>query len=150
MVPLERTVTAAVGHGARAARSIDGWLSGFAPPLAEPRPLASFDALNTWYFADAPRTRRARLDQARRESTFDEVVAGLDADTALFEARRCLSCGGCFGCDNCYGVCPDNAVLKIGEPGRGGYLIDLDYCKGCGICVQECPSGAIEMVVEDV
>jgi 2-oxoacid:acceptor oxidoreductase delta subunit (pyruvate/2-ketoisovalerate family) len=76
------------------------------------------------------------------------VVHGLDADTALFEARRCLSCGSCFSCDNCYALCPDNAVLKIGPPGE--YVIDLDYCKGCGICVEECPAGAIEMVPEDV
>ena len=24
-----------------------------------------------------------------------------------------MSCGTCFSCDNCYGVCPDNAVLKL-------------------------------------
>jgi Pyruvate/2-oxoacid:ferredoxin oxidoreductase delta subunit len=112
--------------------------------------LATFDTLNTWYYSDAPRTHRPVLDRARRESTFDEVVQGLDESTALFEARRCLSCGNCFGCDNCYGVCPDNAVLKIGAPRRGGYLIDLDYCKGCGICVQECPSGAIQMFPEEI
>jgi Pyruvate/2-oxoacid:ferredoxin oxidoreductase delta subunit len=47
-------------------------------------------------------------------------------------------------------VCPDNAVLKIGAPRSGGYLIDLDYCKGCGICVQECPSGAIQMFPEEI
>jgi hypothetical protein len=30
---------------------------------------------------------------------------GLDESNALYEARRRLSCGNCFGCDNCYGVC---------------------------------------------
>ena len=45
------------------------------------------------------------------------MVGGLDDATALFEARRCLSCGNCFECDNCYGVCPDNAVIKLG-PGN--------------------------------
>jgi NADPH-dependent glutamate synthase beta subunit-like oxidoreductase len=150
MVPLERSVTAAVGHGKRAARNIDGWLSDVAPEPGVRPSLATFDTLNTWYYSDAPRTHRPVLDRARRESTFDEVVQGLDESTALFEARRCLSCGNCFGCDNCYGVCPDNAVLKIGAPRRGGYLIDLDYCKGCGICVQECPSGAIQMFPEEI
>ena len=72
----------------------------------------------------------------------------VDASTALFEARRCLSCGNCFECDNCYGVCPDNAVLKLG-PGKG-FEFKYDYCKGCGVCVAECPCGAIEMVPEDV
>jgi Pyruvate/2-oxoacid:ferredoxin oxidoreductase delta subunit len=150
MVPRERSVTAAIGHGRLAARSIDAWLSDAAPEPDVPRSLATFDTLNPWYYSDAERTHRPVLDQARRESTFDEVVQGLDESTALFEARRCLSCGSCFGCDNCYGMCPDNAVLKIGAPRSGGYLIDLDYCKGCGICVQECPSGAIQMFPEDI
>ncbi|MFC5177193.1 NAD(P)-binding protein [Nocardioides taihuensis] len=149
MVPAERSVTVAVGHGKRAARHIDAWLSGAAPEPA-PRPaLASYDTLNTWYYADAPRAHRPLLDRARRESTFDEVVLGHDESTALLEARRCLSCGNCFSCDNCYGVCPDNAVIKLGQPGEK-YLIDLDYCKGCGLCVAECPSGAIQMVPEEI
>jgi NADPH-dependent glutamate synthase beta subunit-like oxidoreductase len=149
MVPFERSVTVAVGHGKRAARHIDAWLSDMVPePVARPA-LATFDTLNTWYYSDAPRAHRPVLDRARRESSFDEVVLGHDETTALMEARRCLSCGNCFECDNCYGVCPDNAVIKLDEPG-GRYLIDLDYCKGCGLCVAECPSGAIQMVPEQV
>ena len=143
MVPADRTVTTAVGHGRLAARHVDAWLRGAAYAPATRPPEAGFDRLNTWYYADAPRSVRPQLEAARRASNFDEVVAGLDESTALFEARRCLSCGNCFECDNCYGVCPDNAVIKL-EPGAG-YRFDLDYCKGCGICVQECPCGAIEM-----
>ncbi len=149
MVPDERTVTVGVGHGKKAARYISGWLGG--RPY-EPKPkneLASFDKLNTWYYSDAPRTERPKLDTVRRQGTFDEVVQSLEEENALFEARRCLSCGTCFSCDNCYGVCPDNAVIKKGEPGEL-YEIDLDFCKGCGMCVSECPSGAIEMVPEEI
>ncbi|MDQ7910187.1 NAD(P)-binding protein [Phytohabitans sp. ZYX-F-186] len=147
MVPSPRTVTAAVGHGKQAARYIDGWLRGepYAPP---PRhPLATFERLNTWYYSDAPATVRPTLDAARRVSTFAEVVGGLDEGSALFEARRCMSCGNCFECDNCFGVCPDNAVVKLGPGER--YAIDLDFCKGCGICVTECPCGAIDLVPEE-
>jgi 2-oxoacid:acceptor oxidoreductase delta subunit (pyruvate/2-ketoisovalerate family) len=156
MVPAERTVTVGIGHGKRAARSIDAWLrsggngavgASAAATAAEPR-LADFDRLNTWYYSDAPATVRPQLDAARRISSFDEVTGGLDESTALFEARRCLSCGNCFECDNCYGVCPDNAVIKLG-PGQR-YQIDLDYCKGCGICAAECPCGAIDMVPERI
>ncbi|MFN8162882.1 MAG: NAD(P)-binding protein [Solirubrobacterales bacterium] len=149
MVPAERTVTVGVGHGKKAARNIDGWLRGrdYAPPPKHA--LAGFDTLNTWYYSDAPRTVQPELEAARRASSFDEVVGGLDESNALFEARRCLSCGNCFSCDNCYGVCPDNAVIKLGEPGER-YEIDLDFCKGCGLCVAECPCGAIEMVPEEI
>ena len=156
MVPAERTVTVAIGHGKRAAHGIHAWLTrdqggnGAVSAAAATRPprqarrLATADRLNTWYYADAPATVRPQLDAARRITTFDEVTGGLDESTAQFEARRCMSCGNCFECDNCYGVCPDNAVVKLG-PGRR-YEIDLDYCKGCGICAAECPCGAIDMV----
>ena len=65
--------------------------------------------------------------------------------------RRVAACRAATAsrCDNCYGVCPDNAVLKLGRPGER-YEIDYDYCKGCGLCVAECPCGAIEMVPEEI
>jgi NADPH-dependent glutamate synthase beta subunit-like oxidoreductase len=153
MVPAERTVTVGIGHGKLAARHIDGWLreDAYQPP-PEPE-VATFDKLNAWYYADAPHAKRPRLEAERRRGTFDEVVKGLDESNALYEARRCMSCGNCFSCDNCYGVCPDNAVLKLAEgpdANPNGYLIDLDYCKGCGICVAECPCGAIEMIPERI
>ncbi len=148
MVPAERNVTVAVGHGKKAARHIDAWLRGaVSQPIAKHAP-ATADRINPWYYSDAPKTVRPQLDLARRTSSFDEVQGGLTEDNALFEARRCLSCGNCFECDNCYGVCPDNAVIKLG-PGKG-FEFNYDYCKGCGICVAECPSGAIDMVPEDV
>jgi 2-oxoacid:acceptor oxidoreductase delta subunit (pyruvate/2-ketoisovalerate family) len=146
MVPSDRTVTSAVGHGKLAARNIDAWLRGVAYEHPRRPDLAAYERLNTWYYSDAPATVRPRLDQARRTSTFDEVVGGLDETTALYEARRCLSCGNCFECDNCYGMCPDNAIIKLGPGER--FAINYDYCKGCGICVAECPAGAIDMIPE--
>ena len=149
MVPAERNVTVAVGHGKKAARQIDAWLRGAATSAtaAAKHAPASFERLNPWYYSDAPATVRPQLDIARRTSSFDEVQGGLTEDNALFEARRCLSCGNCFECDNCYGVCPDNAVIKLG-PGQR-FQFNYDYCKGCGICAAECPCGAIDMVREE-
>jgi 2-oxoacid:acceptor oxidoreductase delta subunit (pyruvate/2-ketoisovalerate family) len=146
MVPAERTVTVAIGHGKKAAHAIDAWLRRTRDDPLPRHELAGYDRLNTWYYADAPATVRPKLEAARRTGTFDEVTGGLNASTALFEARRCMSCGNCFGCDNCYGACPDNAIIKIGS---GAYEIDYDYCKGCGICAAECPCGAIAMVPEE-
>ena len=146
MAGSERTVTVAIGHGKKAARAIDAWLRGeryVAPPKHE---LATFERMNPWYYSDAPKTVRPVLDIIRRQSTFEEVLGGLDEHNALFEARRCMSCGNCFECDNCYGVCPDNAVIKLG-PGKR-FAFNYDYCKGCGMCAAECPCGAIDMVPE--
>ena len=148
MVPSERTVTVAVGHGKKAARHIDAWLRNQTYEKGAKHELASFEKLNPWYYSDAPKTVRPLLDLIRRQSTFEEVQGGLDEKNALFEARRCLSCGNCFECDNCYGVCPDNAVIKLG-PGKR-FQFNYDYCKGCGLCAAECPCGAIQMVPESI
>lgn len=148
MVPGDRNVTVAIGHGKRAARAIDAWLKGVTATKEKPVGPASFDRLNPWYYADAPQKIRPQLDIVRRQTTFEEVLQGLTEENALFEARRCMSCGNCFECDNCYGVCPDNAVIKLG-PGKR-FRFNYDYCKGCGICANECPCGAIDMVREDI
>jgi 2-oxoacid:acceptor oxidoreductase delta subunit (pyruvate/2-ketoisovalerate family) len=148
MVPADRTITIAVGHGKKAARNIDAYLRGDQYLQNGKHELAEFSKLNTWYYSDAPETVQPTLDAIRRQSTFDEVVQGLDESNALFEARRCLSCGNCFECDNCYGVCPDNAVIKLGAGNR--FRFNYDYCKGCGMCAAECPCGAIQMVAETI
>ena len=148
MVPSNRTVTISVGHGKKAARHIDAYLKGTQYVKGEKHEIASYEFLTTWYYSDAPRSQRPRLDIVRGKPAFDEVVKGLDETNALFEARRCLSCGNCFECDNCYGVCPDNAITKLGPGNR--FEFKYDYCKGCGICVAECPCGAIKMVPEEI
>jgi len=148
MVPSERTVTVGIGHGKKAARHIDAWLRGTEYKPAPKHELATYNVLHPWYFSDAPKTMRPTLDVIRRQTTFEEVLGGLDETNAVFEARRCMSCGNCFECDNCYGVCPDNAVIKLGPGKRFKY--NFDYCKGCGICAEECPCGAIKMVPEDI
>jgi NADPH-dependent glutamate synthase beta subunit-like oxidoreductase len=146
MAPPDRTVTLGVGQGNKAARNIDAWLRGEVDSPPSGHHIATADKLNTWYYGEAPKTVRPMLEMARRTSTFEEIVQGLDESNALYEARRCMSCGTCFECDNCYGMCPDNAVIKLG-PGKG-FEFKYDYCKGCGICAQECPCGAIMMVPE--
>ena len=148
MVPSQRTVTHAIGHGKKAARHIDAFLNGTEYEYQPKAEIASFDKMNTWYYSDAPRTVTPMLDVVRRQTGFAEVVGNLDEEHAQFEARRCMSCGNCFECDNCYGVCPDNAVTKLGPGNR--FEFKYDYCKGCAICVTECPCGAIKMVPEDI
>jgi NADPH-dependent glutamate synthase beta subunit-like oxidoreductase len=140
----QHTATAAIGHGARAAAAIDAYLGASVAAPPDERTPAAFEALTTWYYSDAPASVRPQLDAARRVDTFDEVVIGLDEQTAVYEARRCLSCGNCFHCDNCYSICPDNAIIKL--PGGEGYVVNTDFCKGCGLCAAECPAGAIDMI----
>ena len=87
MVPADRNITIAVGHGKKAARNIDAWLRGtsyIAPPK---HAVANFESLNTWYYADAPKTVRPMLDIIRRRSTFEEVQGGLDESCLLYTSR---------------------------------------------------------------
>jgi len=146
-VPSERTVTVGVGHGKKAARSIDAYLRE--QPVAAPpkHDLASFEKLNPWYFGDHSRRAQRQLDPQTRVTDFGEVTAGLQSDEAVFEAGRCLSCGNCFECDGCLGACPEDAVIKLGAGNR--YRFDYTACTGCGTCYRQCPVHAIEMVAEE-
>jgi NADPH-dependent glutamate synthase beta subunit-like oxidoreductase len=146
MVPSERTVTVAVGHGKKAARHIDAYLRGTTYERPPKHELADFDKLHVWYYTDAAQRQQGALDIAGRTRSFDEVIAGLGEGEAQYEARRCLSCGNCFECDGCYGACPEKAVIKLG-PGKR-YRYDYDLCTGCAICFEQCPCHAIEMIAE--
>jgi len=144
MVPSERTVTIATGHGKKAARHIDAWLRGKEYSKKTPRPSVDFDALHLWYHADAQQRQQSELPAEQRNTDFREVTAGLSEEAALFESSRCYSCGNCFECDGCFGACPENAIIKLGKGLR--YEIDYARCTGCEACFLQCPSHAMEMV----
>ncbi len=146
MTPSERTVTAAVGHGKRAAQHIDRWLTGDGLPSVQSPPLVEFEMLRVGLFTDAEQTRQRELAATYRVGAFDEVLGGIDATQARYEAQRCLSCGNCFECDQCYAACPESAIEKLG-PGRR-YRFDFDRCTGCAVCFEVCPCHAIEMLPE--
>jgi NADPH-dependent glutamate synthase beta subunit-like oxidoreductase len=146
MVPAERTVTVGVGHGKKAARFIDAYLRGEEAARPPKHDLAGFGLLHPWYFTDADRRSQPERPPEERVSDFTEVVGGLTADQALYEAGRCLSCGNCFECDGCLGACPEDAVIKLGPGHR--YRFDYDRCTGCGTCYEQCPVHAIEMEPE--
>ncbi|CAK0742208.1 Glutamate synthase [Gammaproteobacteria bacterium] len=146
MVPSQRTVTTATGHGKKAARYIDAFLRSEAyisPPKHE---TVGFDKLHVWYLTEAPQREQHHLDIRARTTTFDEVVGGLIEAEAIFESKRCFSCGNCFECDGCYGACPERAIIKLG-PGKR-YRHDYNLCTGCAVCFEQCPCHAIDMIPE--
>lgn len=146
MVPSERTVTVAVGHGKKAARHLDAYLHSTTYAPAPKPPIVGFERLHTWYRTEAPQRTQPHLDPAQAARDFTEIVAGLSDEEARYEAQRCLSCGNCFECDGCYGSCPEGAVIKLG-PGKR-YRFDYDRCTGCAVCYEQCPCHAIELVGE--
>lgn len=147
MVPSDRSVTIAVGHGKHAARHIDAYLKGSTYRRAPRHPTIGPDKLQLWYRTLAPQVEQERLPILDRQG-FDEIMQNLSEADALFEARRCLSCGNCFECDGCFGACPETAIIKLG-PGKR-YRFDFDLCTGCATCYEQCPCHAIEMIDEPV
>jgi len=146
MVPSERSVTIATGHGKKAARYINGWLRGESYKPAAKHPIVEHDKLHLWYSTEAPKKTQGELTPDERLGGFEEILQGYSEKEALFEAKRCLSCGNCFECDGCYGSCPEDAIIKLGKGKR--YLYDYDKCTGCASCFEQCPCHAIEMVNE--
>jgi NADPH-dependent glutamate synthase beta subunit-like oxidoreductase len=146
MVPSERTVTVAIGHGKKAARFIDGYLIGKPYHKKADHPIINHEKLHLWYKTFAPKKEQGELPPQRRVESFEEVKAGLKENEAQFEAQRCLSCGNCFECDGCFGSCPQDAIIKLGKDKR--YEFNYEICTGCAICYEQCPCHAIEMIPE--
>ncbi|SDE05355.1 NAD(P)-binding protein [Rhodospira trueperi] len=146
MVPSERSVTIAVGHGKQAARCIDTWLRGGLFQRPPRNPAVSFADLQVPYYVEADPREQPHRSAEEATSGFEEVVGGLSTLEAHYEAKRCLSCGNCYECDGCQGACPENAIQKLGS-GKG-YRVDLERCTGCGVCHDQCPVHAIEMIPE--
>lgn len=146
MVPSERTVTIATGHGKKAARNIDAWLSGGSCEKQKSNPLVSVEQLHIWYRTNADAKLQEHVEPLVAVGGFDEIVSGYTEDEARYEAQRCYSCGNCFECDGCFGACPENAIIKLG-PGKR-YKFNYKLCTGCGVCYEQCPCHAIDMTAE--
>jgi glutamate synthase (NADPH/NADH) small chain len=110
----------------------------------------SHEELFLGHFPFTPRVKR-REEVPTAEDVlghFQERLIGLDADQAVEEAKRCMSCGMCFECDNCVIFCPQTAVFRVNkkESTTGRYVAtDYDKCIGCHICADVCPTGYIQM-----
>ena len=147
MVPSERTVTVAVGHGKRAARNIDAWLRGARHAHAGKPPVVTFR------HAAPAGVQRRRSDAAAARwrppsgvDGFDEVVAGLTeaAGAARGAALPVL-----------------RQLLRMRQllrrlPGTRDHqaragpaaTASTTRCTGCAVCFEQCPCHAIEMVPE--
>ncbi len=156
MIPGDRSVTLAVGHGRRAAYHINAYLNAkvfvkrakgdlaMFEKLHISSDLSSYDKLNicevkskTWF--------ECTLSASKRTQSFAEVLLGIDQAGVKHESERCFSCGNCFGCGKCYAICPVNAIQHDSKSGKVT-KVDAELCMGCGKCVKVCPCGAMTMV----
>ncbi len=141
------TVSHAIGSACKAADAMNLFLSReVIPPDWEAKSPLPFENLNLNYFDfSSPMTPPVSSTEIL---SWDEPEESFSEEVARKEAGRCLSCGACLRCDNCWTLCPDNAVLKSSGTNRSPYILDYGFCKGCGICAHECPTGFIKMIPE--
>jgi NADPH-dependent glutamate synthase beta subunit-like oxidoreductase len=143
MIPFNKTVTTAVGHGKQAALHIDAYVRQRTYTPATKKDVARFSLLKMDWYAKGPHVAQPVLEGPGRLESFEETLGGLTQMSAVYEAKRCFSCGNCFECDTCANVCPDQTIEKLGRGKR--YQIHMSNCSRCGLCVQDCPCGAMTM-----
>lgn len=148
MVPYERSVTVAIGHGKKAAFNIDAYLYGTnynRPPRHE---AALFNQLHI-NMEKSQKINESLLDPKTRVQSFIPIVKSCNQEEIVVESSRCFSCGNCFACDACYNICPVQAITKhdpvFGIQEDKSYVINTEICIGCGKCFKACPCGAIVM-----
>ncbi|MFQ6014553.1 MAG: FAD-dependent oxidoreductase [Anaerolineae bacterium] len=114
----------AIADGHRAARSIDRYLRGL-PLDVPPTPLLPAAELKAeeveariaeGVAARRPRVEMPALPATDRSTNFLEVDLGLDEETAVAEAERCLNCGACSECLACEWVCAAGAINHTAQP----------------------------------
>lgn len=138
----------AIVQGRLAAEALHARLSGEAPRSSPTqRPRAAPDVLLTDFYPHVDAAHRARLSpEERLASPMSEVTAPLPEAAFLAEANRCLSCGSCFGCEQCTMYCTSEGFIKLDAREPGAYFtLTLDQCEECGKCVSVCPCGYLEV-----
>ncbi len=144
------TVTEAIGLGRKAAIAIDAHIKGEEVPKEYPPPIVKYENMASGHYKPAARVEKQVISVDERRGNFNEVVQTLFEDAVIEESKRCMSCGMCFGCDNCYMFCSYSAVKKKPKdeikPTGDRYEFRLEACVGCKKCAEECPCNYIDMV----
>lgn len=140
-------VTIAIFQGRYAAKSIHENLSGNEHWKAKnPQPVVTHEKVKLDFYDAKDRGERSHLAPEKRfeNDPWIEIAQGLNAEQAVEESKRCMSCGLCFECGECWSFCQDQAVIKPLLAGEK-YKFKLDLCNGCKKCAEQCPCGYIEM-----
>lgn len=143
-------ITTAVGHGRKAAESIDAFLNGQPLPEQGYREVTKVQKQDVLYFFQSPQAKRQTVVPDDVVGNHDELLVALSEEEALAEAARCMSCGLCFDCKQCVSFCPQEAVSRFRDNPEGEKVYtDYSKCVGCHICSLVCPSGYIQMGMGD-
>jgi len=137
--------TTAAGHGRQAAQAIDFKLRGIEIPKPPEMPVIDAKKMRLDFYETMERIEQVSLEvEERLANMIAEVNKGITREQAFEEAKRCMSCGNCFGCEQCWIMCQEGAIIKPTEKGKA-FTFDLGKCNGCDKCAEVCPCGYIEM-----
>jgi NADPH-dependent glutamate synthase beta subunit-like oxidoreductase len=137
----------AIGNGRRAAEAVHARLRGLPEPVLEKREPIETGPVKLDYYAEQPRTQPlARpVSEWLREPEM-EIHLGITEEQFLEEVSRCLSCGQCFGCEQCWMYCAHTCFTRLEEVRPGAYFsVTLDSCQACGKCIDICPCGFLQI-----
>ena len=139
-------ITTAVGHGRKAADSIDAFLQGKNMPEAPYREVIIVKKQDLYYFFHSNQTRRRHQVAENIVGNHNEVLEALTKEQAIEESKRCMSCGLCFDCKQCSSFCPQEAISRYKDNPIGEVMYThYTKCVGCHLCALVCPTGYIQM-----
>ena len=137
------TVSRAIGHGRKAAEAVLAKLCVSTSGTLTNSAFITDKTMHLDYYAsylqigDSVRP----LDQWLSKPN-EEIHRGITEEQFLKEASRCLSCGYCFGCEQCWMFCNPGAYTRNEYSSPGAYFtFNESICEGCGKCIEVCPSG---------
>jgi len=143
-------ITTAVGHGRKAADSIDAFLYDRKLPAEPYRSVIKVKEQDLNYFFHSNQTKRNHHVAKNIIGNHEEVLEALTKEQAEEESSRCMSCGLCFDCNQCAAFCPQEAISRYKQNPIGEVMYThYTKCVGCHICQMVCPTGYIQMGMGD-
>ncbi len=160
MVTGPGTAVQSMGNGRVAAKAIACYLKGVpfdSAALEEVPELEKLDSAVAEEIDCVDRNPIPMMTPEERIRHFRQAEFGYDPETAVCEARRCLTCAAgaqridelCVNCLSCVRICPYDVPVINDE---GTVTIRNEQCQACGLCVGVCPVYAIKFrssMVED-
>jgi len=144
--------SSAIANSRKAAEAVHARLRGLPERVCEQPDPVKIGPVKIDYYAEKPRLQSAtRPVPERLKESEAEIHLGISQEQFLEEVERCLSCGQCFGCEQCWMYCAHTCFTRL-ENGKPGvyFAMSLDECKACGKCIDICPCGYLQIRSSEV
>lgn len=146
------TAVQAMANGRVAAGAISGYLQGVIFDSTALEEIPVLDKLDPKVAEKIERNERYTIpimSPEERIRHFRQAELGYEVETAVCEARRCLTCAAgaqrieelCVNCLTCVRICPFDVPVVNAD---GTVTIRNEQCQACGLCLSICPCYAIK------